>query len=206
MLRQDVGEMNVTLPAPGRPAPPPASPAQVSAAPASAAPLSAAPLSAAPASAARLSPARLAQVAAAIAASPALWRPLVRFSADRRWYCRLGPAGPDPAYELWLLSWLPGQRTGFHDHGDAAGAFAVADGELLEATARPGRREVGRRALGAGAVRAFGPAHLHEVRNAGDRPAVSVHAYSPALSLMRRYEMTAAGLVAVGTESAAGGW
>ena len=106
----------------------------------------------------QLSPPRLASVVAAVAASPALWRPL----------CSSGPGaagtsgwmrpGPDPAYELWLLSWLPGQRTGFHDHGDAAGAFAVADGALLESTARPGRAAVARRALAAGAVRSFGPA------------------------------------------------
>jgi predicted metal-dependent enzyme (double-stranded beta helix superfamily) len=152
----------------------------------------------------RLSPAQLASVVGTIAASPALWRPLVQFRAGHRWYHRLEHS--DPAYELWLLSWLPGQETGFHDHGEAAGAFAVADGELLESTARPGRREIASRSLAAGAVRSFGPAYLHDVRNAGDRPAVSVHAYSPALSLMRRYEMTAAGLVLTGTETEEDGW
>jgi hypothetical protein len=154
----------------------------------------------------QLSPARLASVVGAVAASPALWRPLVQFTEGHRWYLRLDAADPDPAYELWLLSWLPGQRTGFHDHGDAAGAFAVADGVLLESTARPGRRAVAGRALAAGAVRSFGPAYLHDVRNAGDRPAVSVHAYSPALSLMRRYEMTGSGLVLAGTEAAGDAW
>jgi len=154
----------------------------------------------------RLGPARLASVVGAIAASPALWRPLVQFRAERRWYCRLDLSGPDPAYELWLLSWLPGQRTGFHDHGDAAGAFAVADGDLLESTARPGRRAVASRALAAGAVRSFGPAYLHDVASAGDRPAVSVHAYSPALSLMRQYEMTGSGLALAGTKAAGDAW
>jgi len=153
-----------------------------------------------------LSPARLALVVGAIAASPALWRPLVQFRAGRRWYYRLDQSDPNPAYELWLLSWLPGQQTGFHDHGDAAGAFAVADGELLESTARVGRREARSRALGLDAVRSFGPAYLHDVRNASDRPAVSVHAYSPALSLMRRYEMTGSGLVLAGAESADSDW
>jgi len=153
-----------------------------------------------------LTPARLAAVVATIAASPALWRPLVQFNAERRWYYRLDQSDPNPAYELWLLSWLPGQQTGFHDHGDASGAFAVADGELLESTAQVGRREVRGRPLGAGAVRSFGPAYVHDVRNAGDRPAVSVHAYSPALSLMRRYEMSESGLVLAGTESAEDGW
>jgi predicted metal-dependent enzyme (double-stranded beta helix superfamily) len=155
---------------------------------------------------ARLSPARLASVVATIAASPALWRPLVQFSAERRWYYRLDQSDPNPAYELWLLSWLPGQRTGFHDHGDAAGAFAVADGELLESTAQVGRRAVRSRPVAAGGVRSFGPAYVHDVRNAGDRPAVSVHAYSPALSLMRQYELRESGLVLSGTESAEDGW
>ena len=151
-------------------------------------------------------PARLGEIVSTIAASPGQWRPIVRFNADRRWYYRLDAAGPDAAYEVWLLSWLPGQQTGFHDHGDASGAFAVADGELLESTAQVGRREIRSRSLVTGAVRSFGPAYLHDVRNAGDRPAVSVHAYSPALSLMRRYEMAGSGLVQVGAESADDGW
>ena len=153
--------------------------------------------------AAALSPARLGQMAASLAASPGDWSELVRFDPAHRWYHRLELADD---YEVWLLSWLPGQQTGFHDHGDASGAFAVADGELLESTAQVGRREIRSRSLVTGAVRSFGPAYLHDVRNAGDRPAVSVHAYSPALSLMRRYEMAGSGLVQVGAESADDGW
>jgi hypothetical protein len=151
-------------------------------------------------------PARLGEIVSTIAASPGQWRPIVRFNADRRWYYRLDAAGPDAAYEVWLLSWLPGQQTGFHDHGDAVGAFAIADGELLETTARVGETAVRARGLSAGAVRSFGYAHLHDVRNAGTVPAVSVHAYSPPLSLMQRYEMTSSGLARVGTETADDGW
>ena len=40
----------------------------------------------------------------------------------------------------------------------------------------------------------FGGQHLHDVSNASAAPAVSVHAYSPPLSAMRRYEMTDSGL------------
>jgi hypothetical protein len=148
----------------------------------------------------------LASVVRAVAASPALWQPLVRFTEACRWYRRIELGEPDPGYELWLLSWLPGQQTGFHDHGGAAGAFAVADGVLTERTGQPGRRETPGRLLGAGAVRSFGPDHLHDVRNAAGRPAVSVHAYAPALTLMHRYEMTGAGLVLRVTESAGGSW
>jgi hypothetical protein len=168
------------------------------------------PAAAAPQHAPALGPAHLARVARAVAASPALWQPLVRFTPGRRWYCRVGLAGAaspaDPGYELWLLTWLPGQRTGFHDHGGAAGAFAVASGILTERAGQAGGHAVRARRLGAGAVRAFGPDHLHDVGNEGTVPAVSVHAYAPALTLMRRYEMTGAGLVLTATESAGQSW
>src|SRR3712207_8332217 len=35
--------------------------------------------------------------------------------------------------QVWLLSWLPGQGTGLHDHGGSAGALAVVRGTLSEA-------------------------------------------------------------------------
>ena len=49
-----------------------------------------------------------------------------------RWYQRLLR---EDDQEVWLLSWLPGQRTGFHDHGRSAGAFTVVQGCLRERTA-----------------------------------------------------------------------
>jgi len=154
----------------------------------------------------QVSTARLAQIVREIAERPGQWRPVVQFSAEHRWYYRIDAGDPAANYEVWLLSWLPGQQTGFHDHGDAVGAFAVADGELLESTAAVGSTAVRGRALRAGAVRSFGAAHLHDVRNAGAAPAVSVHAYSPPLSAMRRYEMTRSGLTLTGTETADEGW
>jgi Cysteine dioxygenase type I len=42
--------------------------------------------------------------------------------------------------------------------------------------------------------------------NACAAPAVSVHAYSPPLTAMRRYELTAAGLVHTSTEHAELNW
>ncbi len=151
---------------------------------------------------AQLSPARLARLAGAIAADPGQWRQIVRYTPGERWYTRLELTQD---YEIWLLSWLPGQRTGFHDHGGASGALAVAAGELLERTAAVGRTSVASRTVRAGIVRSFGPGYLHDVAGAG-QPAVSVHAYSPPLALMRRYEMTPAGLVATGQESSDESW
>jgi predicted metal-dependent enzyme (double-stranded beta helix superfamily) len=156
--------------------------------------------------AAPVSPARLGELVRAIAGRPAEWLPIVQFSRSRRWYTRLSPEDPAAGYEIWLLSWLPGQQTGFHDHGDAVGAFAIADGALQESTARAGERQVGRRVLGAGAVRAFGAAYMHDVCNISAAPAVSVHAYSPPLSAMRRYEMTGSGLALTSIESADETW
>src|ERR1700739_1690653 len=74
-----------------------------------------------------LSPARLGQIVAGIVAAEHTWRPIVEFSEDHRWYRRLVLSDD---HEIWLLSWLPGQHTGFHDHGEARGAFALAPGEL----------------------------------------------------------------------------
>ena len=146
-----------------------------------------------------LSQARLRQIVQGVAASEHEWLSLVRYDLDRRWYQRLTS---DDDHEVWLLSWLPGQRTGFHDHGESAGAFAVARGALRERTA-PGRRPGPSAAVPRGEVRSFGPWYIHDVINASVQPAVSVHAYSPPLTSMRRFEFGPGGLERVTVETAA---
>jgi hypothetical protein len=150
-----------------------------------------------------LTPAELGGLVVAIAAAPADWQPIVRFAADRRWFRRIELTDE---YEIWLLSWLPGQHTGFHDHGRTRGAFAVAQGELRETLATPGSTRTRRRAAVQGSITRFGGEHLHDVGNVGGQPAVSVHAYSPPLSAMRRYEMTSTGLALIGTDVAELDW
>ena len=146
---------------------------------------------------ARLSPARLSRLAAGIAGQPERWRGLVRYDPAKRWYYRMALTED---YEVWLLSWSPGQGTGFHDHGGSVGAFAVGRGELQEHTVRGGGVSV--RTVTSGACRSFGPRFIHHVVNNSAGPAVSVHAYSPPLPEMRRYELTAGGLRYTGTEPA----
>ncbi|RKT57203.1 hypothetical protein C8E97_5921 [Saccharothrix australiensis] len=108
---------------------------------------------------------------------------ILEFDTARRWWTRLGLT---EGVELWLLSWLPGQGTEPHDHGGAAGSFAVLTGELTEDYRYPGGpvrtavREVGS-AIGFGAGRA------HQVANRGGIGASSVHAYSPPLVPTREY-------------------
>ncbi|MCW2915473.1 MAG: cysteine dioxygenase type [Actinomycetia bacterium] len=144
-----------------------------------------------------LSPAQMAERAKDIAGRAEEWVHRVRLSADGRWYERLHQ---DSDHEVWLLSWMPGQSTGFHDHGDASGAFAVALGALEE------RRITIARTVSAGQARAFGPGYVHDVGNISDAPAVSVHVYSPPLSVMNRYDLDDDGrLVQLAAESA-GDW
>jgi hypothetical protein len=47
---------------------------------------------------------------------------------------------------------------------------------------------------------------VHDVSNASGEPALSIHAYSPPLTAMRRYDMTPAGLVQKATQNAEQDW
>lgn len=139
-----------------------------------------------------VAPASLARIVRTVAQQPETWLSLVRYRSSQRWYHRLVLAAE---HEIWLLSWLPGQHTGFHDHGSSAGAFAVARGDLLERRAPGGRPEPSGRVLAAGSVRSFGAAYVHDVRNESALPAISVHAYSPPLLTMRRYLVASGGVL-----------
>jgi hypothetical protein len=145
-----------------------------------------------------LSQARLRRLVHGVAAREHEWLSLVRYDLGSRWYQR---TAWDDGHELWLLSWLPGQRTGFHDHGESAGAFTVARGTLRERAA-PGHRPGPPVPVHRGEVRSFGPRNVHDVINASVRPAASVHAYSPPLTRMRHFDLGPGGLD-VTTETAA---
>jgi predicted metal-dependent enzyme (double-stranded beta helix superfamily) len=137
-------------------------------------------------------PAQLAQIALRIADHPGQWLSLVRYDPGRRWHLHLAQG---EEYEIWLLSWLPGQQTGFHGHGPSAGAFAVARGFLRERAALGAQPEPTGRTLAPGSVRSFGPEYVHDVRNESAWPAVSIHAYSPPLSGINRRSPAADGIL-----------
>jgi len=120
-------------------------------------------------------------------ASSDRWIERVRLRADRRWYERLYDG---PEYDVWVISWLPGQSTGFHDHGASSGAFVVATGVLEEH--RPDGRTL---VVRAGEPRAFGANYAHDVRNASLAPAISIHIYSPPLTEMNEYELDGGRLI-----------
>ena len=141
-----------------------------------------------------------------LAAQPKRWRPLVDYRSDTRWYRLLERT---KNHEVWLLSWLPGQGTDLHDHGPASGAFAVATGTLTERiVALPPRRPPVHitRTLTAGDCRTFGPRYVHQVTNAGTVAAVSVHVYTPALTVMNRYRLEPQGLRHLSADQAGVDW
>jgi predicted metal-dependent enzyme (double-stranded beta helix superfamily) len=145
-------------------------------------------------------------LAMTLAAHPERWRPLLDYRTDTRWYRLLERT---PQHEVWLLSWLPGQGTDPHDHGPASGAFAIAAGTLTERmlAAKPDGSVVEvTRKLSIGRCRAFGPHYVHQVTNTAAVPAVSVHIYTPGLTIMNRYRLESPGLRRVGVEQAGVDW
>ena len=131
-------------------------------------------------------PGQLANIVTLFAASDG-WMERVRLRTDRRWYERLHHG---PEYDIWLISWLPGQSTGFHDHGASAGAFVVSTGVLEEHRLGEAPGEIH-----PGQPCSFGPGYAHDVRNVSPAPAISIHAYSPPLSEMNEFELEGSGLV-----------
>ena len=125
------------------------------------------------------SPGQLASIVSEFATSVG-WLDRVRLNANQRWYERLHH-GPD--YDIWVISWMPGQSTGFHDHAESAGAFVLASGTLEEH--RPAEQPL---TLLPGQPRAFSTDYAHDVRNVSPAPAISIHAYSPPLTDMNEYD------------------
>ncbi|MFF4217723.1 cysteine dioxygenase [Streptomyces nondiastaticus] len=135
--------------------------------------------------------AEFAGLARSVAADRASWAHLVQYDATSRWYHRLRVG---PGYEVWLLSWVPGQGSGAHDHGPSSGVLTVLQGELTEITGSTGTPGGARQVLRAGAQRVFAPGYAHEIVNDSLAPAVSLHVYSPGLTEMpMRTSVSAAG-------------
>jgi hypothetical protein len=156
-----------------------------------------------------------AELAVALTASSDRWAHLVRHVPGARWYLPLlgspgvldldelsGTVPPDATVSAWLITWAPGTGLDLHDHGGSAGTLAVVAGELTErhtniseltadGPASFGPDTLRRRRLGPGTLTTFGPDHVHEVRNDGLEPAVSIHVYAPGLTDMAFYDAPA---------------
>lgn len=155
-----------------------------------------------------LPPRELVAFVIAAAADSALLARLDLDPVKRTWIRLRGPGNS----EAWLIGWPPGSGTGWHDHGGATGAFAVARGcldELTPPTTSTGRAtatfapgtEV-RVRLSAHSARSLPDRHIHDVRNTSTEHAISIHVYSPALSRMNRYVHEGGRLTVHAVESA----
>lgn len=119
---------------------------------------------------------RLIELARRLAARAEEWEDLVRFDPVERWRHRLRLDRPD-GYQAWLLSWLPGQGTGAHDHGSAPAVFVVLRGGLEELAVSPFDGRTRRQQVGAGQLRYWAPRHVRELTNRDPVAAISLHVY-----------------------------
>ena len=122
------------------------------------------------------------------------------FRTDERWHVRIHR---DDDVDVWLISWTAEQGTELHDHGGSSGAFTVVDGTLNEHVWSGRRADAGgllvSHARQERDVVAFGPDYVHDVRNHLAPPALSVHAYSPPISLMHFYDVAGTRLLHAGS-------
>ena len=138
-----------------------------------------------------LSAEELEEIAAAIGERPELWRPLVRSDPSHRRYELLYE---DDRMDAWVLSWMPGQGTGFHDHAVSGVGIYCAHGSVREALLRFGEAEVEHELRG-GARRHGDPGYIHRVRHGSGEPAVTIHVYSPRLDEVGQYRVGENGIM-----------
>lgn len=126
-----------------------------------------------------------------IAGLPQLWRPLTVEDPKRRRYRLLFE---DDRIDVWVLSWMPGQGTGFHDHDHSQVALMCVQGVILEKQMRlpSGISNV---KMTSGTVRTGGPGYIHAVSHFQGQPAVSLHAYSPPLKFVGQYVVDDQGIL-----------
>ena len=131
-----------------------------------------------------LSAADLEQMAIAIRGRPELWEPLLVVDAHRRRYRLLYE---DERTDIWVLCWMPGQSTGFHDHDISDVGIAIARGMIIE-------RQL-RLPTGATALELRPAGYIHSVAHGEGVPAVSIHCYSPPLMKVGQYRVDPEGVL-----------
>lgn len=163
------------------------------------------PLPSAPTTSTELTPTELLGVAHGLAVNQNLWHPHVRHDPLQRTYHEVART---EAYSAWLICWMPGHDTGFHDHDGSAGVGLVLRGEVTESRLAIGHQPTAGVDLGAlarqstrgipapverqcrrGQHFSFAAHDIHRVHHSGDEPAVTLHVYSPVLVRMGSYEI-----------------
>lgn len=134
---------------------------------------------------------KLRHLVQSIADQPELWQPLVVVDDSRRRYRLLYE---DDRIDVWVLSWMPGQATGFHDHDHSEVALMCVQGSILEKQMQlpSGSSKV---EMTPGTIRTGGAGYIHAVNHLGGEPAVSLHAYSPPLKHVGQYVVDENGIM-----------
>jgi len=127
--------------------------------------------------------AELRRLVAEIAAAPGAWSDLVRISAARRGFEQLWRDGH---VDIWVITWMSGHDTGFHDHDVSSGAVAVVEVEFVKERLVLGGGTIARRHAVCAAFD-FDASHVHRMHQEAGRATVSIHAYSPPLWRMGTY-------------------
>lgn len=153
-----------------------------------------------------LTPTELLGVAHGLAVNQNLWHPHVRHDPLQRTYHEVARTD---RYSAWLICWMPGHDTGFHDHDGAGGVGLVLRGQVTEsrlrvgsvppaagdtflATDAQGAPQLGppiERVCSRGQHFSFAAHDIHRVHHTGEEPAVTLHVYSPVLVRMGSYEI-----------------
>lgn len=131
----------------------------------------------------------LRSLVSSLAGQPELWRPRVHHDPRARTYEELIR---DAHVGVWLNCWMDDHDTGYHDHDVSAGAVVVAEGQVREERLSIGGPPV-THTFEPGQVFDFAPSAIHRVTHAGDRPAVTINAYSPPLWRMGAYGVEPSG-------------
>jgi predicted metal-dependent enzyme (double-stranded beta helix superfamily) len=132
----------------------------------------------------------LEEIVTNVGRSPWVWGHAVSFDVERRSHRVLYKT---PHLEIALFGWAAGQDTTFHDHGGASGAAYICSGTLIEDIVEAVDGQVVhqlRHLRRADSAFSFGPDYMHRVRHdPAHGVALSIHAYTPAVSEATDYEI-----------------
>jgi uncharacterized RmlC-like cupin family protein len=127
--------------------------------------------------------------ATVLSAQPERWRDHVRPDSSERVYEQIWSS---EEVNAWVICWSHDHDTGFHDHDQSGAGIFVVSGRVRE-----DRLTVGgppqRREFGPSARFHVPPVAIHRVMHTGDRPAVTIHAYSPPLRRTGAYTLASDG-------------
>jgi uncharacterized NAD(P)/FAD-binding protein YdhS len=103
------------------------------------------------------------------------------------------------AFELLVMTWLPGQGSGAHDHAGSVSAFKILRGTADETRYAQAWDTlvdpVGTRQLHTGEAGIDPGDLIHAVRNGHEELLVSVHVYAPPIRELRRFTPRSEGMV-----------